>query len=529
MGHGGSSARRYRPPAWLAIALIAAAMLPLIAFISLQAAFSAETERTSVEAAALDHARRIMTDIDAQLERTRGAAAALVTTKAVQEREWAAAYQRAKEIVDQNPDWDAVLIWDRQDGRELIDTTHPFGPSQPVRPFRFNRAALDQPNDLVLSGIELQGEHCPCIYAHAAAGRNSPYVLTVRLYPASFQRILDREAGAGGALVSGLVDADGRFIGRTLNLKQRLGGEASTSVLGAIRNGSTGFYKGVTVEGVKNYTAYSKSPLSGWSIHVAYEPEKIEAVWWKWATATAVSAFASLLIAGVLVTLAVRNFAALRRMDEQAVAAVRAEAAAQLAVARDLHDGVLQFLTGLALRLQGLRHTTGEGGADGDDRDAALNGLQSEIRREQRELRRFIENLGPSTGTIDSEISLTATAAMLSRRWAVRIAVEPDGADALIPERLRKDLDFIVREAVSNAVRHGSAQQITIRVSRDEGIFMMDIQDDGSGFSGRTNAGDKQVAKPATILGRVSNHGGSLDVLSAPSGSSLTIAIPVRR
>ena len=63
----------------------------------------------------------------------------------------------------------------------------------------------------------------------------------------------------------------------------------------------------------------------------------------------------------------------------------------RIRVARDLHDGVLQSLTGIRFQLQALADRPAEGAAVGDH----LLTIERAIAIEQRELRRFIEDLKP--------------------------------------------------------------------------------------------------------------------------------------
>lgn len=40
----------------------------------------------------------------------------------------------------------------------------------------------------------------------------------------------------------------------------------------------------------------------------------------------------------------------------------------------------------------------------------------------------------------------------------------------------------LIREAVSNSVRHGRPSHLTVRLSQDEGALRLSIKDDGRGF-----------------------------------------------
>ncbi len=98
-----------------------------------------------------------------------------------------------------------------------------------------------------------------------------------------------------------------------------------------------------------------------------------------------------------LFILVLRVLSARRRRISRA--AERAAFSTQLTVAKDLHDGPLQFLAGLALRLNMLRVAIHEQAVLPTNIDADLIQLLADIRMEQRDLRRAIES-SPGANTM---------------------------------------------------------------------------------------------------------------------------------
>lgn len=505
-------------------ASLAAALLPLLVFISLQAAFSAQSARREAEAGALEHARAIMTAVDARLERTRGAAAALATNSAIREGDWAAAYVRAKEIADLNPDWNRVILWDRVRGVEYFDTSRPFGTARTVPSFGLDPADLTDPSEIVFSGIRERGEGCPCLYAHAPAGRGSSRVLTVSLNSGIFQDLLAAKARPGS--ITSIVDRDGLIIARSRDFERRVGKPGSAYLRNAIRGGDSGIYRGVTLEGFENYSAFHKSPLSGWSVHFAFAPAVLDLPQAKSARATVMAAIAGLAVAAGLAWLMFKHIATERELIERRAEAQRAETVAQLKVARDLHDGVLQFLTGFVLRLEAMKRSSSS-----PEQARELGLLQSELRAEQRELRGFIERIAPrNAASPPPEGSLRALAESLSRRWGVAIEIRHANAEGMLSPSLRRNIDHIVREATSNAVRHGGASRIVVDLAVDDDRVEMTIRDDGRGFpvSGRfdNEALAASNQQPRSIYSRVREAGGTLVIETGNRGSCLAIRLP---
>ncbi len=519
------SRSRYRS-SWLVLAIISAALLPLVSFVALQSAFAARSESRAVSAAATTKVETIVSLVDQRMLSIADAASTLARSPAVTGHDWQSAYAQSRTYAAQDPNWDSVVVWDRRRGIEYFDTRRPFGPPRPIA----GPPGGEPPRGAVsISPVSAGPPPCPCIYEHVADG---DLVISVRIEPRIFQDIVTRSRTAGGVI--SLLDPAGTVIARTTAWKDRFGKPASLPALRAIASGREGIYRGRTLEGFENYTAFATSPTSGWSAHYAFTPPRIfELSRLKWVGATVIAGLASLAVAGVLVLMALRNLKAQRIIGDQDAAGVRAEAAAQMVVARDLHDGILQFLTGLSLRLDAFSHRLTDDNPSPATREIGegLTGLRQDIRTEQRELRSFIERLHPEAAPPPQARSIVDVAHNLARRWDIEVAIAPPTADTLIPPPLRRDVEFIVREATSNAVRHGGAKSIDIAFRRDQQVLVMTIDDDGQGFptSGRFS-GDALAAlptKPATILGRVNDRLGRFELASSPAGASLHISFPV--
>lgn len=204
----------------------------------------------------------------------------------------------------------------------------------------------------------------------------------------------------------------------------------------------------------------------------------------------------------------------------------------RIRVARDLHDGVLQSITGIRLQLQTLAV---EQGAPSTMSDRLL-AVERALAIEQRELRRFIEDLKPigSHAGRDEGIAgmLEELRARLVDDWQtpVLVRVSPPGLAVSAP--VYQTLRLMIREAVINALKHGHPSRVTIDVQRDgDGPLRVAVADDGRGFPfrGRLEHEDLVAANagPMSLRERVAAAGGTLAVQSEPSGSRVEIVLPV--
>ncbi|HSG39303.1 MAG TPA: sensor histidine kinase [Thermoanaerobaculia bacterium] len=232
------------------------------------------------------------------------------------------------------------------------------------------------------------------------------------------------------------------------------------------------------------------------------------------------------IVAGVLAA-RLDHFYLNQRVQEAAATEER------IRLARDLHDGVLQSLTGIGLRLAAVRGLLDE---SPQAARSSLETLQELIAREQRDLRFFIQELKPPPLAPAGEAStLAGSVSELVRRieleWGLRAELRMQGLEGPIPEPLARDIYHVVRESLVNAVRHGEASAVRVHISREsEGALSITVADNGQGFPFQGRYSQEELTRrrlgPRTLLERVTSHQGTLTIDSSSSGARLDIAIP---
>jgi signal transduction histidine kinase len=205
-----------------------------------------------------------------------------------------------------------------------------------------------------------------------------------------------------------------------------------------------------------------------------------------------------------------------------AAAEERSMAQARVAVARDLHDSVVQFLSGLGFQLEALNRSPEATGALGKN----LADLKDSVMTEQRHLRAFIRGL--KTGGSVSFRTLSRDCAslceLLARQWGIECIFSGKAGPGSVPMRTQLDVHHLIREAVANAARHGGAKQVRVSLSGDEDDLRLAIADDGGGFE--APAAGLEIAPPSSLSGRVMEAGGELDVASKPGETIVEIRLP---
>ena len=185
--------------------------------------------------------------------------------------------------------------------------------------------------------------------------------------------------------------------------------------------------------------------------------------------------------------------------------------AERLRIAQDLHDGLAQDLAFIAAHSERLAR---EFGADP---------LGIAAQRALDASRRKIVDLSASTAS-STEAALRDVAAEFGSRFGVAVTVNVDpGASAsrVEPsERERHELVRIAREAIANAVRHGGAHNVTVRLGSRRDNLLLRISDDGCGFGAANGKTAGTGLGMRTMRERAKSVGGQLVTRTRESGGA---------
>ena len=141
----------------------------------------------------------------------------------------------------------------------------------------------------------------------------------------------------------------------------------------------------------------------------------------------------------------------------------------RLQVAQDLHDGPVQDLTLVNLQMAAA-------GGDGDARAGVLDVV--------RDLRSIAEGLRPPMlAAFGVAAAIRAHVERFERHHpGVRVRFDLDDDVQVLSERVRLVLFRVTQESMTNAVKHGSPEEITVSFSLVGGRYRLRITDDGEGF-----------------------------------------------
>ncbi len=196
-------------------------------------------------------------------------------------------------------------------------------------------------------------------------------------------------------------------------------------------------------------------------------------------------------------------------------------------VARELHDGVTQALSGLCRGLDVLQ-------AEHHDLENIHADSVAELRTvaEQAlvDLRRLTRDLRP-TGLDDLGLipALERLASELGERCGVTVTVTKKCEARALSSEQELGVFRIVQEALSNVEKHAHASRVEVRVECSDDLLRVTISDDGRGFETPPDPAAFARAGRYGLLGmqeRAALHSGTLSVRSSPGGGT-TVALEI--
>jgi signal transduction histidine kinase len=197
-----------------------------------------------------------------------------------------------------------------------------------------------------------------------------------------------------------------------------------------------------------------------------------------------------------------RRDALVRRLALRMFVAIDEERAR---IARDLHDDQAQLIAAVKIALDGRQ----------DAARPIFEQVEKELRRKTRELR-------PATlGSISLDEAIEREFARL-RRAGIGVKLLHGGAVEKISRPVEQLCFQVVREALSNVIRHSRASSVEVAIEKIDSAARVSIIDDGRGIDSGKNEGTGIVG----MRERLELMGGSLKVESKAGGTSVVAEIP---
>ena len=192
----------------------------------------------------------------------------------------------------------------------------------------------------------------------------------------------------------------------------------------------------------------------------------------------------------------------------------RAVAEERARVAREIHDGLAQYLFAVSTHATMLEN--------GADPETALPQLKQAAAAAQQEARFAVLALSSASGTAPFDAALRRYVDFLTADGLLEVDLEIDDNVQLAPDE-QIEVFRIVQEGLANARKHAGARHADIRISLRGDERVVSVIDDGSGFDDETISAGQGLKN---MKARSASIGGGFRLRSEPGrGTALEVVL----
>jgi len=192
----------------------------------------------------------------------------------------------------------------------------------------------------------------------------------------------------------------------------------------------------------------------------------------------------------------------------------RAVADERARVAREIHDGLAQYLFAITTQVSMLE--------SGASLEQVLPRLKRASTAAQQEARFAVLALSSAGGSARFDSALRRYVDVLTADGELEVELDVDGSVRLAPDE-QIEVFRIVQEGLGNARRHAAARHVEVAISQHAGRRIVSVRDDGVGF-------DEETAGPGQGLENMRQRAeaieGRLNLRSAPGrGTAIEVVL----
>jgi PAS domain S-box-containing protein len=215
-----------------------------------------------------------------------------------------------------------------------------------------------------------------------------------------------------------------------------------------------------------------------------------------------------------------------RRLRRAIRARYRAVLGERMRLARDMHDGLLQDVTGIALQLRAAlpRLRTAP-----NDALATLQGILELAERTSREAREAVVGMRSTANADDLAAAVEYAARQAAAQAPLVCSLTVTGRPRAVRSSAQRAITQLVREAVTNVVKHADANRVLVLIAFRRHLCRVSVSDDGRGFSVGTGLAADGHFGLVGMRERADEIGGSFAIRSTPGkGTTVVIEVPFR-
>lgn len=256
--------------------LAAGSIVPLLVLSLVLGSLLIRREEDTVRRAAMDRNHTFSTAIDASMRGHIAALRALGSSESLARGDVGAFAAQAIRVLATQPEWRNILLLSPS-GQQLTNTRFAYGTKLPADNGRESLATAVASRDVVIGNLgrgPISGLWGLPVRLPIVQDDQVRYVLELIVEPSSLSRLMS-EQGYPADWTIGLVDRHGQIIAR---LPERPPGERlPDATWQQLQHGNEGWIQARTIEGQRSYSAYTRSPLTRWTVGTSIPASQVGA------------------------------------------------------------------------------------------------------------------------------------------------------------------------------------------------------------------------------------------------------------
>jgi PAS domain S-box-containing protein len=258
------------------VILVLATVLPLVGLASFAMMRTVDGERAQIQRDVGERVENLLATVDRQIASIQAELQVLAVSPSLQSGDFAAFDRQMREALKIRGT--SIVLHDTK-AQQLLSTNRPFGEPLPRATNsemhdRVVETGKPQISDLIIGAVLRR----PILTVGVPVFRNGEvsYVLAMGLGPEILSALLDEQNLPTG-WNAGIFDRNGLIVAHNNGLGRLIGQPAMPALRAQISKGSEGWFSSVTKEGISVYSAFDRSPISGWTVAIGLPREFVDA------------------------------------------------------------------------------------------------------------------------------------------------------------------------------------------------------------------------------------------------------------
>ena len=246
--------------------------MPLLFFAVVLTVVLHRHEQAGLEHALRDTARALSLAVDRELQTEIATLDALAASTHLDRPDLEQFRRDAARVMAAQPGWSNLTVFDRT-GRELLALTAARTPAEETRALVRAVAASGRASVSDIRALPFDLAHVVTVSVPVVRDGRIRYVLTADVPPVRMDGLmhfqqLDDWLGT-------IVDRRGQVLARSRGADRFVGQPAGPELLDRFRAAPEGSFRGRTPEGENGLVAYSRAPLTGWTVAIMVPPDAL--------------------------------------------------------------------------------------------------------------------------------------------------------------------------------------------------------------------------------------------------------------